>query len=145
MFKNIPFFCLINNKMVQNWLTLIVKTHICSQPKKEDKIKFNTSNCIYPLIKTSYEDSYYDAIEGCSMKCNTAYFSDRDHVDVHNFVSVLLGMSLICTLFALVSVWIKMVFIKFALIKSVSEFHLFADILFYFYSFYIFKQAELSI
>jgi len=73
------------------------------EPKKEDKIKFNTSNCIYPLIKTSYEDSYYDAIEGCSMKCNTAYFSDRDHVDVHNFVSVLLGMSLICTLFALFS------------------------------------------
>ena len=73
------------------------------QPRKEDRIKFNQSTCIPPLIGTDHQDSYYDAIEGCAMRCNTQYFSDADHVEVHNFVSVLLGMSLICTLFALVS------------------------------------------
>lgn len=63
----------------------------------------DNSSCVFPLVETKNEGSFFDGIDGCGMQCNNPMFTDEEHQSVHIFIGVLGFSCLLLTLIAAVS------------------------------------------
>lgn len=61
------------------------------------------ASCIYPLVSTSTEDSYYEDIAGCGIQCANPLFSESEHESLHIFIGIVASLCLISTLITVVS------------------------------------------
>lgn len=66
------------------------------------KFVYNAS-CMYPLVRTVNEDSYYEDIDGCGIQCMNPLFTDAEHRSLHIFIGIVASLCLISTLITVVS------------------------------------------
>lgn len=66
------------------------------------KFVYNAS-CMYPLVRTVNEDSYYEDIDGCGIQCMNPLFTDTEHRSLHIFIGIVASLCLISTLITVVS------------------------------------------
>lgn len=72
------------------------------------KIKFNTSGqCEAPLVKTDIQSSWYKDVEGCGIQCDNPLFTEEEHNDMHAYIAYFGTITLLCTFFTLVRLWLR--------------------------------------
>lgn len=70
-------------------------------------LRFNTSGwCQPPLVVTDMVDSWYEGWEGCGLHCHNALFTEKEHDEIHTFISVVGCLCLLCSLFTVLTFFI---------------------------------------
>ncbi|CAI9739644.1 smoothened homolog [Octopus vulgaris] len=68
------------------------------------KVTFNSTGvCSWPLINTNNSATWYGDIEGCGLQCKNPLYTDRQHNQVHVFIAVLGTLSLLSSLFTVLT------------------------------------------